>query len=61
MYGYINFGKNSVGGENMAKKGNSRGKAASAVNPQGQGQDVEFSQEPASQLENRAKKKNTKI
>lgn len=31
------------------------------VNPQGHGQDVEFSTEPKSELENRAKKSNTKI
>jgi small acid-soluble spore protein L (minor) len=43
----------------MVQKKN-RGKKAHGVNPQGYGQDTEFSQEPKSQLENLAKKKNTK-
>ncbi|MET3696053.1 small acid-soluble spore protein L (minor) [Bacillus oleivorans] len=44
----------------MSKKHNkNRGKAASGVNPQGY--DQEFSNEPKSKLENRAKKRNTKI
>ncbi|MDQ0228828.1 small, acid-soluble spore protein L [Metabacillus malikii] len=42
------------------KKGNNRGKIAPSVNPQGHGEDVEFSTEPKSKLENAAKKKNTK-
>jgi small acid-soluble spore protein L (minor) len=41
-------------------KGNNRGKKAPGVNPQGYGQDAEFSEEPKSQLEQAAKKKNTK-
>ncbi|MBS4220341.1 small, acid-soluble spore protein L [Bacillus sp. FJAT-49711] len=40
--------------------GNARGKLAPSVNPQGYGQDTEFSQEPKTKLENAAKKKNTK-
>jgi small acid-soluble spore protein L (minor) len=39
---------------------NNRGKKAPGVNPQGYGQDAEFSQEPKSQLEEAAKKNNTK-
>ncbi|QGQ46613.1 small, acid-soluble spore protein L [Metabacillus sediminilitoris] len=42
------------------KKANHRGKLAHGVNPQGYGEDVEFSTEPKSKLENAAKKKNTK-
>jgi small acid-soluble spore protein L (minor) len=42
------------------KKGASRGVKAPGVNPQGYGQDAEFSEEPKSKLENAAKKKNTK-
>jgi small acid-soluble spore protein L (minor) len=41
-------------------KTNNRGKKAHGVNPQGYGQDTEFSQEPKSQLEEAAKKLNTK-
>lgn len=41
--------------------GSNRGKAAPGVNPKGQGKDTEFSSEPKSELENRAKKSNTKI
>lgn len=41
-------------------RGNNRGLKASSVNPQGFGEDVEFSTEPKSKLENAAKKKNTK-
>lgn len=41
--------------------GSNRGKAAPSVNPQGQGKDTEVSAEPKSELENRAKKSNTKI
>ncbi|MQR86622.1 small, acid-soluble spore protein L [Bacillus megaterium] len=44
-----------------AKKSANRGQAAPGVNPQGHGKDVEFSTEPKSQLENKAKKSNTKI
>lgn len=45
----------------MGKKhGSNRGKTAQGVNPQGKGQDVEFSTEPKSKLEEAAKKKNTK-
>ncbi|AIM15380.1 MULTISPECIES: small, acid-soluble spore protein L [Neobacillus] len=43
------------------KKGASRGVKASGVNPQGYGQDAEFAESPKSELENRAKKSNTKI
>ncbi|MFS0823032.1 small, acid-soluble spore protein L [Bacillus sp. 1P02SD] len=46
----------------MAKKANNRGKAPKGVNPQGYNENTEeFSMEPKSELENRAKKKNTKI
>lgn len=44
----------------MGKRERNRGKTASGVNPQGYGQDAEFSKEPMSKLENAAKKKNTK-
>ncbi len=44
----------------MGKRERNRGKATSGVNPQGHGQDTEFSKEPMSKLENAAKKKNTK-
>jgi len=45
----------------MAKsKGNNRGKMASGVNPQGYGQDAELTENPKSELENIAKRKNTK-
>jgi small acid-soluble spore protein L (minor) len=44
-------------GEQRHKK---RGTKAPGVNPQGYGQDAEFSEEPKSQLENAAKKSNTK-
>ncbi|MGJ7909444.1 small, acid-soluble spore protein L [Neobacillus sp. LXY-1] len=45
----------------MSKKGNtSRGVKAPGVNPQGYGQDAEFTEEPKSKLENAAKKANTK-
>lgn len=44
----------------MSKNNNrNRGKAAPGVNPQGYGQDR--SDDPKSELENRAKKRNTKI
>ncbi|WP_170007143.1 small, acid-soluble spore protein L [Bacillus fonticola] len=39
----------------------SRGKKAPGVNPQGYGQDAELTESPKSELENRAKKSNTKI
>lgn len=45
----------------MPKKADSRGKAPKGVNPQGYNENTEFSMEPKSELENRAKKKNTKI
>jgi small acid-soluble spore protein L (minor) len=38
-----------------------RGKKAPGVNPQGYGQDAEYTPNPKSELENRAKKKNTQI
>ncbi|MBY0122661.1 small, acid-soluble spore protein L [Bacillus sp. S/N-304-OC-R1] len=44
----------------MTKSQRNRGKAASGVNPQGYGQDADFTEEPKSKLENAAKKKNTK-
>jgi small acid-soluble spore protein L (minor) len=45
----------------MGKKGGaSRGVKAPGVNPQGYGQDAEFSEEPKSKLENAAKKSNKK-
>lgn len=42
-------------------KRNIQGQKNPSVNPQGHGKDVEFSTEPKSELENRAKKSNTKI
>ncbi|MBU5212917.1 MULTISPECIES: small, acid-soluble spore protein L [Heyndrickxia] len=42
-------------------KNNNRGKKAPGVNPQGYGQDNTMTNDPKSQLENRAKKSNTKI
>lgn len=51
-----------MGGEHyMGKKNRNRGVKAPGVNPQGYGQDAEFTEEPKSKLENRAKKSNTKI
>jgi small acid-soluble spore protein L (minor) len=45
----------------MSKKNNgNRGVKAPGVNPQGYGQDAELSEEPKSQLENAAKKSNTR-
>lgn len=45
----------------MSKKQNAnRGTKAPGVNPQGYGQDAEFSAEPKSQLEKAAKKANKK-
>ena len=45
----------------LTKKGNaSRGVKAPGVNPQGYGQDAEMTEDPKSQLENNAKKSNTK-
>lgn len=38
-----------------------RGTKAPGVNPQGYGQDAETTGDPKSELENRAKKSNTKI
>lgn len=43
------------------KKSANRGQVAPGVNSQGHGKDVEFSTEPKSELENKAKKSNTKI
>jgi len=44
----------------MSKKNNkNRGNQATGVNPQGYGEDG-FTENPKSELENRAKKKNTK-
>ncbi|MFE4813487.1 small, acid-soluble spore protein L [Peribacillus simplex] len=43
----------------MSKK-TGRGRIAPSVNPQGHGKDVEFFTEPKSDLENKAKKSNTK-
>lgn len=42
-------------------KGRKRGTKAPGVNPQGYGQDADFTPNPKSELENRAKKSNTKI
>lgn len=42
-------------------KGAIQGQRNPSVNPQGHGKDVEFSTEPKSELENKAKKSNTKI
>lgn len=47
-------------GENRYTDTN-RGKKAPGVNPQGYGQDADFTPAPKSKLENRAKKDNTKI
>lgn len=44
----------------LGKRERNRSKTASGVNPQGNGQDTEFAEEPKSKLENAAKKKNTK-
>jgi small acid-soluble spore protein L (minor) len=45
----------------MAKNGGkNRGTKAPGVNPQGFGQDAAFTPDPKSQLENAAKKSNTK-
>ncbi|MFU2014281.1 small, acid-soluble spore protein L [Peribacillus butanolivorans] len=44
----------------MSKKTAGRGRIASSANPQGHGKDVEFSTEPRSELEDKAKKSNTK-
>jgi small acid-soluble spore protein L (minor) len=45
----------------MSKKNNgNRGVKAPGVNPQGYGQDAEFSEDPKSKLENAAKKSNTR-
>ncbi|MBM4762063.1 small, acid-soluble spore protein L [Bacillus sp. B15-48] len=43
----------------MSKK-SGRGTKAPGVNPQGFGQDADFTENPKSKLENAAKKKNTK-
>ncbi|MFE8702159.1 small, acid-soluble spore protein L [Cytobacillus sp. FJAT-54145] len=47
-----------AGRNNKAKN---RGTKAGGVNPQGYGQDAELTKSPKSELENRAKKSNTKI
>lgn len=45
----------------MSKKNNgNRGVKAPGVNPQGYGQDAAMTEDPKSELENRAKKSNTK-
>ena len=44
----------------MSKISSGRGQKAPSVNPQGYGKDVEFSTEPKSELQNLAKKSNTK-
>ena len=41
-------------------RGKNRGTNAPGVNPQGYGQDAELTENPKSQLEEAAKKKNTK-
>lgn len=46
---------------NVAHKANNRGKAAKGVNPQGYNENTVDSMAPKSELEQRAKKKNTKI
>lgn len=57
----VMIGNTSIGGEDaMSKKSSGRGKKAPSVNPQGYGKDVEFSTEPKSELQNLAKKSNTK-
>jgi len=46
----------------VSKNGHrNRGTKAPGVNPQGFGQDAAMTQDPKSELENRAKKSNTKI
>lgn len=47
-------------GRNKNRQTN-RGTQAPGVNPQGYGQDAELTENPKSELENRAKKSNTKI
>lgn len=55
------IGNTIFGGEDaMSKKSSGRGQKAPSVNPQGYGKDVEFSTEPKSELQNLAKKSNTK-
>jgi small acid-soluble spore protein L (minor) len=44
----------------MMGRHKNRGTKAPGVNPQGYGQDAEFSEEPKSKLENAAKKTNKK-
>jgi small acid-soluble spore protein L (minor) len=52
---------NKTGGDRMSKNQNrNRGVKAPGANPQGYGQDTEFSQEPKGKLENAAKKSNKK-
>lgn len=50
-----------IGGVCVGKNNTNRGKKAPGVNPQGYGQDAELTENPKSELENRAKKSNTKI
>lgn len=52
-----------LGGMKMGGKNShtNRGTKAPGVNPQGYGQDAEYTPNPKSKLENRAKKSNTKI
>jgi small acid-soluble spore protein L (minor) len=48
------------GGDRMTKKSSGKGRAATGVTPQGTSEDAEFAQDPKTELENRAKKSNTK-
>ncbi|OEH94054.1 small, acid-soluble spore protein L [Bacillus solimangrovi] len=43
------------------RKNKNRGAQDRGINPQGQAEDAEFSANPKSELENKAKKSNTKI
>lgn len=45
----------------MGENNRTRGKKAPGVNPQGYAQDGQFTPNPKSELEDRAKKSNTKI
>lgn len=53
---------NKSGGERALSKNHNRnrGTKAPSANPQGYGQDAEMTEDPKSQLENAAKKSNTK-
>lgn len=44
----------------MSKKSSGKGRAATGVTPQGTSEDAEFAKDPSTQLENSAKKSNTK-